>query len=136
MNINVEKELKSKIEKGFGIPVAQQRLFFQTQELNQNNFSMHSFGGKKRIKIILRPTPTLENTLGLVKKYETLTTEDSLETMLFSVQEGFNLGLIPKLTFDGTSGSYFLQNKYRRNVVKNSILNRKLIVLLGDFQAI
>lgn len=109
-------ELKSKIEKGFGIPVAQQRLFFQTQELNQNNFSMHSFGGKKRIKIILRPTPTLENTLGLVKKYETLPTQENLESMLFSVQEGFNLGLIPKLTFDGTSGSYFLQNKYRKNV--------------------
>ena len=69
---------------------------------------MLSFGGKKKIKIILRPTPTLENTLGLVKKYETLPKEDAIDSLLFSVQEGFNLGLIPKLTFDGTSGSYFL----------------------------
>jgi len=109
-------ELKSKIEKAFGISVAHQRLFFQAQELNHNNFSMISFGGKKRIKIILRPTPSLENTLGLVKKYETLPKEDGLEAMLFSVQEGFSLGLIPKLTFDGTSGSYFVQNKFRKNV--------------------
>jgi len=109
-------ELKSKIEKAFGIPVAKQRLFFQAQELSHNNFSMISFGGKKRIKIILRTTPSLENTLGLVKKYETLPKEDSLDSLLFSVQEGFNLGLIPKLTFDGTSGSYFLQNKFRKNV--------------------
>ena len=78
---------------------------------------MISFGRKKKVKIILRPTPNLENTLGLVKKYETLPREDSIESVLFSVQEGFNLGLIPKLTFDGTSGSYFLQNKYRKNVV-------------------
>lgn len=80
---------------------------------------MISFGGKKRIKIILRTTPSLENTLGLVKKYETLPKEDSLDSLLFSVQEGFNLGLIPKLTFDGTSGSYFLQNKFRKNVVRS-----------------
>jgi len=78
---------------------------------------MISFGRKKKIKIILRPTPNLENTLGLIKIYETLPKEESLEALLFSAQEGFNLGLIPKLTFNGTSGSYFLQNKYRKNVV-------------------
>jgi len=78
---------------------------------------MIHFGGKKKIKIILRPTPTLENTLGIIKKYEILPKSKTLENLLFGIQEGFNLGLIPKLTFDGTSGTYFLRNKYRKNIV-------------------
>jgi len=109
-------ELKRKIEKSFGIPVANQRLFFKAQELTQNNFSMISFGGQKKIKIILRPTPNLENSLGLVKRYETLPKTPVIDELLFWTQEGFNLGLIPKLTFEGTSGTYFLHNKFRKKI--------------------
>ena len=79
---------------------------------------MSSFGGRKKIKLILRPTPTLENTLGLVKNLETLPSGENIENLLFSVQEGFNLGLIPELTFNGTSGAYFLRNKFRKNIVR------------------
>jgi len=79
---------------------------------------MISFGGQKKIKIILRPTPNLENSLGLVKRYETLAKTPVIDDLLFLAQEGFNLGLIPKLTFEGTSGTYFLQNKYRKKIVR------------------
>jgi len=81
--------------------------------------SLSSFGGRKKIKLILRPTPSLENALGLVKNLETLPTSENTEALLFSVQEGFNLGLIPALTFNGTSGAYFLRNKYRKNIVRS-----------------
>jgi hypothetical protein len=78
---------------------------------------MNAFERKKKIKLILRPTAVLENNVGTVKKYEHLPESQTLETILFSVQEGFNLGLIPKLTFDGTSGTYMLRNRFRKNIV-------------------
>ena len=110
-------ELKRKIEKNFGITVANQRLFYKAQELAQNNLSLHSLGGHKKIKIILRPTPKLENNFGIIEKYETLPKMSVIDELLSTVQEGFNQKLIPKLTFEGTSGSYFLQNKFRKNIV-------------------
>lgn len=109
-------ELKRKIEKNFGINVANQRLFYKAQELAQNNLSLHSFGAHKKIKIILRLPPKLENNFGLVQKYESLPKTPVIEELLSTVQEGFNQKLIPKLTFEGTSGTYFLQNKFRKNI--------------------
>ncbi len=59
--------------------------------------------------------------LGFAKKYETLPKSEEIEGMLFSVQEGFNLGLIPELSFNGTSGAYLLKNRYRKVIVSYSI---------------
>jgi len=108
-------ELKRKIEAHFGWPVAKQRLYYKTQELTQSNFStLLPFGGSKKIKIILRTTLEFDKLYASVKKYETLPKTETLRHLLFAVQEGFNLGLIPKLNSDGTSGSYFLKNKFRK----------------------
>jgi len=75
------------------------------------------FGGSKKIKIILRPTHEFEKLYASIQKYETLPKTENIRHLLFAVQEGFNLGLIPKLTSDGTSGSYFLKNKFRKIIV-------------------
>jgi len=109
-------DFKRKIEKNFKIAIADQRLFYKAQELAQNNLSLHSLGFHKKIKIILREKPKLEGKFGIVERYETLPKMPVIDELLSTVQEGFAQKLIPKLTFEGTSGSYFLQNKFRKNI--------------------
>jgi len=42
--------------------------------------------------------------------------------MFHNIRSGFNLGLIPKLTLEGTSGSYLLFNENKKAIVL--MLNR------------
>ena len=35
---------------------------------------------------------------------------------IFNINQGFNSGLVPKLSENGTSGTYFLQNAKRKNI--------------------
>lgn len=42
---------------------------------------------------------------------------ESLKTTIKDIHKAFSEGLVPKLTDDGTSGTYFLQNLQRKNIV-------------------
>lgn len=105
------------------MPPSQQRLFVRTQELTLNNSCLVSYGINKKCIISLRPPPNLKNTIGHIKRYEALPKSLTLKRLVFSVQEGFNLGLIPKMTLEGTSGAYFLRNTFRKNIVKSTFID-------------
>jgi len=107
-------EIKKKIEKTWGIPMNQQRLFVQTQELTKNNSLLLSYASRNKCVIHIRPPPVLENNLGVIKRYESLPISNDVIHLVQEVQKGFNIGLIPKLTLNGTSGSYTLQNRNRK----------------------
>lgn len=44
---------------------------------------------------------------------------DSLEKIIKDIHKAFLEGLVPKLTDDGTSGTYFLHNLQRKSIVSN-----------------
>lgn len=94
-----------------------QRLFLRTQELTQNNTTLLSYGIRKKSTIVLRPPPTLKNKFGLIQEYENLPKNPITKQIIFQIQEGFNVGLVPKLALEGTSGVYFIRNANRKNIV-------------------
>ena len=61
---------------------------------------------------------------GVIRRYEIFPKSKQIADMISSVQKGFDIGLIPKLTFNGTSGTYLLQNKNRKTKVIQSLLVR------------
>lgn len=67
--------------------------------------------------IAISPPPNLKNNMGMIQGYETLPKDSGIDQLIFQVQEGFGIGLIPKPTLDGTSGVYFLRNAKRKNIV-------------------
>ena len=54
---------------------------------------------------------------GVIRRYEIFPKSKPIVDMIASVQKGFDIGLIPKLTLNGTSGTYLLQNKNRKTTV-------------------
>lgn len=75
----------------------------------------------------------LKNTIGLIKQDDTLPSDSALQELIHGIQEGFNIGLVPKLTIEGTSGTYLLRNPNRKTIVKSSgIVYRLNFFLQGD----
>eukprot|EP00331_Platyophrya_macrostoma_P032801 CAMPEP_0176437752 /NCGR_PEP_ID=MMETSP0127-20121128/18831_1 /TAXON_ID=938130 /ORGANISM="Platyophrya macrostoma, Strain WH" /LENGTH=594 /DNA_ID=CAMNT_0017821483 /DNA_START=213 /DNA_END=1996 /DNA_ORIENTATION=- len=109
-------ELKKKIEQELGLPVTLQRLFLRTQELSQHNVTLLSYGIRKKSTISLRPPLNLKNKSGLIQAYENIPKKPVIKQIVFQSQEGFNLGLFPKPTLEGTSGVYFIRNSNRKNI--------------------
>jgi hypothetical protein len=107
-------EIKQLLQKEFEIPITQQRLFVNTQELTKNNSVLVTYATRGKCVIHLRPPVTLENQLAVIRRYESLPKSAEVENLINSVRKGFNVGLIPKLTLNGTSGSYTLQNRNRK----------------------
>ena len=104
------------------IHTGKQRLFLRTQELTKNNSTLLSYGITKSCHISLRPPPSLGNTIGLIRVYESLPKSETVRKLVSDIQEGFNIGLIPKTTLEGTSGVYFLRNAVRKSTVKPHLL--------------
>lgn len=114
------QELKQKLQTELGIPVSQQRILTRTQELSRNNMTLLSYGIRNKTQLILRAPPMLKNTIGLIKQDDTLPSDSALQELIHGIQEGFNIGLVPKLTIEGTSGTYLLRNSNRKTIVKSS----------------
>jgi hypothetical protein len=51
---------------------------------------------------------------------------ETLQTIIKDINKSFLEGFIPKLTDDGTSGTYFLQNFQRKNIVKQIRKKKKI----------
>ena len=112
--------MKQKLQTELGIPVSQQRILTRTQELSRNNMTLLSYGIRNKTQLILRAPPMLKNTIGLIKQDDTLPSDSALQELIHGIQEGFNIGLVPKLTIEGTSGTYLLRNSNRKTIVKSS----------------
>jgi len=108
--------IKELIHKEFGIPISKQRLFVNTQELTKNNEPIATYATHKKCVIHLRPPVTLENNVALIRCYDSLPKKSELTGLTSQIQMGFNLRLNPKLTLNGTSGTYTLQAKNRKTI--------------------
>jgi hypothetical protein len=59
---------------------------------------------------------------------ESLMKNSVIQDIITSINKGFNLGFVPVLIEFGVSGSYFIRNSKKQNVVK-------ILLKSGDFQA-
>ena len=66
---------------------------------------------------MLRPPPKFEFN-GFIQSFDIFEKPiDLIEDTIKEALKGFSIGLIPKLSDEGTSGTYFLQSIQRKNIV-------------------
>jgi hypothetical protein len=72
----------------------------------------------------------LHKTKPFIKPFiQSLMKNSLIQDMITSINKGFNLGFVPVLIEFGVSGSYFIRNCKKQNVVKSKLKP-------GDIQAI
>lgn len=77
-----------------------------------------AFISASRSTLVLRPPPQHEYD-GFIQSFEIFESPNSfIEDSIKEALKGFSLGLIPKLSDEGTSGTYFLQSIQRKTTVK------------------
>jgi hypothetical protein len=92
------KELKSKISKTTGYPVQRQRLFFNNNELdNQKTLDTYNILNRKNV-IVLRLKPDIDTQASYMDVYGAVYCHKKMSKVIEMVRQGFNSGLIPKLT--------------------------------------
>ena len=114
------QELKRKIEKQWEICYSKQRLFLQNLELTRNNKSLatYSLGANTTVYVTTKPNMEVSGSQILLKIYETFNDLlPNFEDFLNTVRQGLSSGYIPKLTCDGTSGTYVLYSQSGQNTV-------------------
>eukprot|EP01017_Pseudomicrothorax_dubius_P047636 TRINITY_DN8579_c0_g1_i12.p1 TRINITY_DN8579_c0_g1~~TRINITY_DN8579_c0_g1_i12.p1 ORF type:complete len:393 (-),score=80.17 TRINITY_DN8579_c0_g1_i12:577-1755(-) len=106
--------LKNKIAREFGVEPKFQRLFYCNYELRQNNNPLFSYGNVDTnwtVYLHLN-TPT-----GIfVRQLDAFEADANLQEVLEQVREGFRRRYRPILTSDGTSGTYFLKDRNKKNL--------------------
>eukprot|EP01016_Furgasonia_blochmanni_P038025 TRINITY_DN4550_c0_g1_i10.p1 TRINITY_DN4550_c0_g1~~TRINITY_DN4550_c0_g1_i10.p1 ORF type:complete len:749 (+),score=202.58 TRINITY_DN4550_c0_g1_i10:68-2248(+) len=107
--------IKNQLEKVCGIPKHKQRLYCGNVELKKNNSSLNSYGINKHSQLYLHTDSELLNDdVKYIKPYEHLTISQELNHTLHEIRQGIAVDLLPKLTLEGTSGTYFLRNGERK----------------------
>ena len=102
------RELKAKIRKTLGYPIHRQRLFFNNNELeNQKTLDLYNLPSRKNI-ISLRLKPDISTLSSYIDVYGAVFCPDKMQRIIRKIRKGFNSGLVPRLTNDGTSGTYEL----------------------------
>lgn len=66
--------------------------------------------------IYLRLKPDIDQMNSYIDVYGSISCHKKMRELLEKIRQGFNSGLIPKLTDDGTSGAYFLRNLDKKNI--------------------
>lgn len=113
-------ELKEKILKEIGMPVASQRLFARNCELENNN-TLESYNvlHKGRNTVLLVQRKALEGRNSFIEPYGDIQNNrfpSAIANMINEIMKGMALGLGPQLAFDGTAGTYFMRDQNRSNI--------------------
>ena len=66
--------------------------------------------------IMLRLKPDIEAMSSYIDIYGSIHCPSALKPVLDGIMQGFNSKLIPKLTEDGTSGTYILRNAQKQSI--------------------
>jgi hypothetical protein len=102
------QELKSEISKALGVEVGQQRVFYGNIELTDSkmieNYNLLQFPSCTKSLHVL-----FDHQLDIYTRACSICHSDVLP-LVEQVQEGLVEGLNPKLTQDGTGGTYFMKN--------------------------
>ena len=67
------------------------------------------------IVIILRMKPDIDQSKAYIDTYGSIQCTKKMKLIIEKIRQGFNSGLIPKLTDDGTSGAYLMRNAQKKN---------------------
>jgi hypothetical protein len=102
-----------------GYSVQRLRLFHNNNELdNTKNLDFYNLLKKNTgnhhisscsfylLVIALRLKPEIDQLTSYIDVYGSIYCSSSMRKILENIRQGFNFGLIPKLTDDGTSGAY------------------------------
>lgn len=108
--------MKQKILQSHGFPIHRQRLFYNSNELdNAKTLEFYDLLHKKTT-LILRLWPEVGTMQSYIDVYGSVHCPRVMVGMLEEIRIAFNQKLIPKLTEDGTSGAYRLRDKEKNNV--------------------
>lgn len=104
-------EVKKELEHLLKVPPSKMRLFYKNIELAKNGRRLLDYNIKHKDYFVVKMTPDLIDSLGVVNPYRIFEEmpKDIVE-ILEAVNEGFRKGYRPRLTENGTSGTYFLEN--------------------------
>ncbi|CAG9332310.1 unnamed protein product [Blepharisma stoltei] len=107
-------ELKQEIYRLFGVPVQQQRLFNGHLELSSSRMleDYHIFNQDKKNRIIVVEFRQLAGSF--IRICPGSEVNSALSQLVAEIQHGLAIGLAPNLTMDGTGGTYFLKNTYKK----------------------
>lgn len=110
-------EVKKELEAVLQIHHSKMRLFYKNLELTKGGRRLLDYNVKHRDTFVVRMTPQLEDSLGVVNPYRILEPmPEDIREMLENVKNGFLKGVKPHLTENGTSGTYLLENSVRKVV--------------------
>ena len=102
-------EVKKELEAVLQVHHSKMRLFYKNLELTKNGRRLLDYNVKHRDTLVVRMTPQLEDSLGVVNPYRILEPmPEEIREMLEQVKSGFLKGIRPRLTENGTSGTYLL----------------------------
>lgn len=66
--------------------------------------------------IALRLRPDIEHLSSYIEVYGSVSCASKMKRIIENIRQGFNSGLIPRLTDDGTSGTYEMRNINREKI--------------------
>lgn len=97
------------------IPTAQQRLFHAGQEL-KNTRSLIDYDITQDTSILLVLKDSTRNSKYTIDAYGDVPCPPEMKSIIAQASQGLALGLAPRLSEDGTSGTYFLRNARKTRV--------------------
>eukprot|EP00743_Colponemidia_sp_Colp-15_P003410 GILK01003684.1.p1 GENE.GILK01003684.1~~GILK01003684.1.p1 ORF type:complete len:739 (-),score=166.20 GILK01003684.1:243-2459(-) len=107
------KDLKQKLHKLLGHAAGQQRLFLNGIELNNSRtLQDYNICSSDVLSFALRPTLGQEDVV--LEVYADSPSSEYLKTLIQSCRQALSVGLAPKLTLDGTGGTYLLRDRTKR----------------------
>lgn len=108
------KDVKDALYDRLSIPVSHQRLFFAGQELKKNNGSLNDWHIKHGSVLFLCAKKKKSD---MIQVFGGAPCPQPLYEQIAEARKGLNAGYKPRLTMEGTGGTYFLPNHRGHNVV-------------------
>lgn len=103
--------LKNKIKAEFGIEPKNQILSYCNYELTKNNMPLISYSAAEKWTVYLQQ-PTNQVKWDFVRVLDAFDSDEHIDRLLEVIREGA-LRYQPRMTSEGTSGTYFLLNKHK-----------------------
>lgn len=104
-------EVKKELEHILKVHHSKLRLFYKNLELTKNGRRLYDYNIKHKDFFVVKMTADLIDSLGVLNPYRIFKEmPKEIIDMLEAVKDGFRKGYKPRLTENGTSGTYLLEN--------------------------
>lgn len=117
------QEIKAYLQKKNGVKPSRQRLFQHQSELLSKNVTIEEMledeDAADLVYLTLRYKDGEKELQPYVKPFiDSLMAKEWIKILVTAINKGFNMGLVPQGVAFGVSGSYFLRDQHKTNVVK------------------